>query len=562
VQYLPVREYVAWSPRVGGRGYEFATSFSMPLEELINALVPQFSGILDHYWGRNGIHLHSEYAGAAVIVLATAAVGGQWLRGVRRFWSVVFIVSLLWALGGSTPFYRIVYALVPGTKFFRAPSTMMYVSMFSVAVLAAIGVEKVLARRVGSRFVIGWAVAGGVVALLGTSGGLTNLARTIAVAARGPQIDDFVRSNGPSLVFGTLRSVMVVAVTVGVIWLIGRERLAPRIAAWTLAVLVALDLWSIERMYWMFSPPAATVFASDAAIEAIKAAPEPGRVVTADFLGAALQNSDPIFVGDGLMVHRVRTLLGYHGNELGRYEHVLDKPAPDMRYPEEIQFDPGVWRHENVQYLYTTLPDSLAGALQAQAHFTGELTKVVGPVRNAAGSTVYLYKFPGRNPPSWVASAMVKAEDEQARATVRDIRFDPARVAIVDSAASIPTVQIQSLPEPARVQATVRAYEPGAIDVLLDQPAAAGQPLVVSENYFPGWRATADGKAAPVARMNYNLIGVALPAGARTIQLRFTDAAYETGKVVTLVAVTLAVLLGLWGTAAERRRRVVISLPA
>ena len=53
------------------------------------------------------------------------------------FWVAVFAVSLLWALGGSTPFYRLIYAVVPGTPYFRAPSTMMYVSMFSVAVLAA-----------------------------------------------------------------------------------------------------------------------------------------------------------------------------------------------------------------------------------------------------------------------------------------------------------------------------------------------------------------------------------------------------------------------------------------
>src|SRR5205085_9673670 len=56
VQYLPVREYVAWSPRAGGKGWVDAVSYSMPIEELFNAIVPQFSGILENYWGRNGIH--------------------------------------------------------------------------------------------------------------------------------------------------------------------------------------------------------------------------------------------------------------------------------------------------------------------------------------------------------------------------------------------------------------------------------------------------------------------------------------------------------------------------
>jgi uncharacterized membrane protein YfhO len=93
------------------------------------------------------------------------------------------------------------------------------------------------------------------------------------------------------------------------------------------------------------------------------------------------------------------------------------------------------------------------------------------------------------------------------------------------------------------------------IDLSLDQPSTAGQALVVSENYFPGWHAKVDGKVAAVALMNYNLIGVALPPGARSIQLRFDDAAYEKGKGVTLVALVLAVVLWVAGAVVDRRYR-------
>ena len=46
IQYLPVREYVSWSPRSAGFNYDTATSYSFPDEELINTYLPQFSGIL------------------------------------------------------------------------------------------------------------------------------------------------------------------------------------------------------------------------------------------------------------------------------------------------------------------------------------------------------------------------------------------------------------------------------------------------------------------------------------------------------------------------------------
>lgn len=559
VQFLPVREYVPWSPRVGGRGYDFATSFSMPLEELLNTLVPQFSGILDLYWGRNGIHFHSEYAGAAVILLATAAAGATLrpnVKGFRRFWTITLVLSVLWALGGSTPFYRLIYAIVPGTRYFRAPSTMMFASMFSVAVLAALGTERILARRITARFAVIWAGVAIVIAVLGVSGGLTNMAHVIASGFPPElQADERIAANLGSVVFGALRSALVLLVAAALCWAMSTERIGSRAAGISFAALVALDLWSIERLYWIFSPPASVVYASDPAIDYLRQAKEPGRVI-ALMLAEGGQPGDPAFRGDGLMSHDIRTLLGYHGNELGRFELLMSKPAPDAAYPLEPQLDPVIWRHENAQYLYTTLPDSLIPVLQSQAHLEGSFTKLVGPVRNAAGSTVYLYKLPGDNPASWLATSMVKAPDDQALATVRDARFDVTRAAIVDpDASAITATQLQAMPAAPTQRTSVTKYDPGAIDVSLDQPASAGQALIVSENFYPGWQATVDGKPAPVARMDYNLIGVAMPAGGRSVSLRFVDAAYQQGKLVTLVALAVAVILWIAGLVIDRARR-------
>ena len=138
IQYAPVREYVSWSPRAGGSDYGFATSYSFPIVELFNTYLPQFTGILDRYWGPNGIHLHSEYLGGTVLMLAGAAFGGAARRSFRRFWIGAGVVTLLWMLGGNTPFFRLIYELVPGTKFFRAPSTIVYVFTFAISVLAAL----------------------------------------------------------------------------------------------------------------------------------------------------------------------------------------------------------------------------------------------------------------------------------------------------------------------------------------------------------------------------------------------------------------------------------------
>ena len=65
--------------------------------------------------------------------------------------------------------------------------------------------------------------------------------------------------------------------------------------------------------------------------------------------------------------------------------------------------------------------------------------------------------------------------------------------------------------------------------------------LVLSENYFPGWRVYVDGQAAELLRVNYDLRGVSLPQGEHAVSFVYRPASVVIGLVVSLL--TLAVLL-------------------
>ncbi|AHG90783.1 Protein of unknown function, membrane YfhO [Gemmatirosa kalamazoonensis] len=538
IQFAPVFQYAPWSPRAGGKGWEHAISYSMPPEELINTYLPQFSGLLERYTGRNVIHFHSEYIGAAVLVLAGLAFGaGAARRRLTLFWGITLLVAVLWALGGFTPFYHLVYALVPGTKYFRAPSTMLYVVQFATAMLAAIGTERALEGRAGTKYAIGWVVAGLVIAFLATSGALTNLAASVA----DPRLAPNAEANRGAVMLGGWRSFLAVAATVGVLLGVARGAIRASVAGWALAAIVALDLWSIERLYWRFSAPAAQLYATNPAIEYLSHLAEPGRVATLALQdGLPVAPHDPDLSGDGLMVHRVRQVEGYHGNELGRYQQLY---GADTGQPQIV--NPAFWRLTNLQFVLTNLAElPLEGA-----------TKVLGPVKDAAGSTVFLYRLPGSNPAAWVTPLGVKASDASTLATVLDPRFDAARVALFDSASTVATQPVpQQLPAALDLKVLFRRWDPGHISLELDRPAPAGASLVVSENYYPGWRARVDGRDASIARADYSLIGVPLPTGSRQIELTFDSPVYHTGKTITLVALAVAGLLTLAGLAVDRRR--------
>jgi hypothetical protein len=564
IQYMPVREYVAWSSRTA-RDYGWATSYSFPLVELFNIYLPQFTGgAMDGtYWGPNLIHFHSEYIGGPILLLASAALGGETRKGFRRFWIGVMIVALLWMLGGSTPFFLIIYNLVPGTKFFRAPSTIIYVFSFALCVLAALGTERALAKAVSRKLVYAWLAAGVVIALLATVGVLSGAAESLArgigtnmVLGRGADMniavqygDQFANKaiiNKGALLVGAWRALIFLAAAGIVLLTYFRNVITARTLGIAMLVIVALDLWSVERSFWMFSAPAKVLYAPDAAIDLLKHEPQPGRVLVLATSDSGLAYPDPYFGNDnrgkgtGLFVHGIRSITGYHGNELDRY-HVLIEPTETNQAPPTLS--PSFWSHENARYLYTNgvVPDT-------------QFKLLIGPIKNSAGSTVYLYRIPGDNPYAWVTSGMTKAPETDIQHAIGDPRFDPTRVAVFSDTNPAPIAPVTSLPAPTSITTSTSNFAAGHATVTLSAPSTAGAALVVSENYYPGWTATVDGKTQPVYRADFNLIGVPLPTGSRTVELNFRDAAVGTGKVLTLLALAIALAALAAGVLIDRRR--------
>ena len=552
IQYLPVREYVGWSPRGPGFGYESASQFSFPLEELFNTYLPQFSGILDAYWGRNQFHFHSEYVGGVVLVLATAAFGARWTGARKRFlwfWSAVALVSLLWALGDSTPFFRVVYEVVPGTKFFRAPSTIFYITTFSIAMMAGLGTERLMAGRLSARFAYRWLAAGVVVTVLAVAGAFTTLGQNLAGGfTEDPKVNaqhvELALANEGAVRLGAFRSLVFVAIACAIILLLARRTLAPKVAGWALVALAAVDLWSVERSYWQFSPPAAVLYQKDATIDFLQKVQQPSRVLTLGIQGAPMNPYDPFLRRDALMIHRVRITLGYHGNSLGRYD-ILRSSSPDKE--NDQLFNPTFWALTNTEFLLLN-SDSvpLEGA-----------KKIIGPVRNAAGSNVSLFLLPGEHPFAWVAGAIAKYPDEAVAEALHATNFPVHSVALFDASSKVQGVQPTAAPAPLNLTTRVTKYEPGHFVVALSAPAPKGAALVVSENFYPGWRASVDGRAATAERADLVLMGVALPEGAREVEFVFASDTYARGKAITLLAIAVALITALAGGVMDRRRAAV-----
>ena len=530
VQVVPFLQYLPFSPRSvpgASSGWEYATSYSMPPEELINTLLPQFSGVAETYSGRNPLKYHSEYLGVGALILASLGLG-QTSRPRLR-WAFVAIggVFLIVSLGGHTLLYRLFYELLPFVKKTRAPGMAFYIVSFAVAVWAALGVERVLQRAGKLTVVTGWLVGLAAVLVLALAGVFTNIARSIADPGDVPT----AMANRGAVVLGAVRIAVFGAAIGGLLlaWHQGKLRVTP--LAFLLPAVVGLDLYTVDRRFFVFSPRASTLYAPDSVTQYLAGAPPPRpfRVI----------NVGSPYPGAVLMGYRIPDALGYHGNEI--------------RYYDDLMGGKNVWRHLPSPQLWKLL--AVRFIILGDSSALPGFHRVLGPVPTTPGPPAYLYEADTVPPYARVASAAVKVEDDRIIPTLLDSRLDFNRLVLFATEVPVNPPPVTEMPPPSPARASVTRWEPGRISLVLE-PAPPGPSYVtVAENWYPDWHATVDGSPAAALRGNQALITVPVPAGARRIDLAFTSPAYARGRLISLVAVLVLAGVILAPAAVGWRRR-------
>jgi uncharacterized membrane protein YfhO len=110
-----------------------------------------------------------------------------------------------------------------------------------------------------------------------------------------------------------------------------------------------------------------------------------------------------------------------------------------------------------------------------------------------------------------------------------------------DAAAGAPPASPARIVEygPSRVVIETRASQPGL--------------AVLSDNWFPGWKATVDGRPTPIERVDYLVRGVRVPAGRSRIVMRYKPASFTAGLGLSIAGVAIA-LGGVLVLVLRRRR--------
>lgn len=503
--------------------YEHATSWSMHPEETASLLVPEFGGINELYWGRNYFKLNSEYPGLTVWFLGLL---GLFAFRTRWFWAwgTVGLCAILYGLGAHTPFFRLFYEFAPGVKNFRAPSMMLLwlaaalllMSGETLRRLTAVGdgaLTDAARARILKKLTVAGYVSAGVLAVLGLFPDMTyGIWNTFTDPT---QIMNFARQGGAAQAFsmGALRAAVLTAILT---WAVGAFLLKSRRPA--AFGLIALAV-TVTDLYWVNTNfiqaiPVDRILHQDPAVDYLKKDPSRFRVygVPGAFEGGINTRYNGIETVDGRADHEMRHYRLYRGNDpqnnptfvAGLVQH------PDGTVSGSVFLD-----LLNVKYVAFRVPNDPGLKLVVNSSVLPRARFV----------------------PAWQA-----VTDSGAWQGIQQPGFDPHAVAYVTAPglASGGNPADSAVAAAVPVAETLRRYNRQTYTVTAPTEGL----LVMSEIWFPHWKARVDGQPAPVLRTNFAFRGVLLKPGAHTIEFYYDSPWLKTGALLSLLsAVVLAVFL-------------------
>ena len=146
-----------------------------------------------------------------------------------------------------------------------------------------------------------------------------------------------------------------------------------------------------------------------------------------------------------------------------------------------------------------------------------------------------------------VREALSVADGGEALARLRAADFEPGRMAVVEGGPAL------SLPEQGRDRVEIIAYHDQ--EVTVRAASETGGLLVLSDVYYPGWRAEIDGHATPIYATNYLFRGVYVGEGEHTVTFRFEPSRWRFAWGMSMAGLALAGLLMAGGLAQSVRPR-------
>jgi hypothetical protein len=490
--------------RQSGLPFEMAAEGAFPPENLITYLVPGLFGDMVHgvYWGRYLLWEVSLFIGLVGFALALYGAFVAPKRS-RVILGALIIVLFVLALGVRTPLFTLLYHWVPGFNLFRGFSKFVIFMNFFVVLLAAYGLERLLAD---GRHAPRLAVAAGSAAVLLGFGALL----VYSAAGKAPDA-------------GWWRELMLLVKS-------ARESFTPwtseympaagRFAALSLAIAAGTSALAALLFYFRSGRVAAAHALIALAVIEVFAFAWMSRVTfpLSKLHSAEVEQVYAMNPGDYRVLF---SPVHAHAELVGKYD-IWGFHIPLGRYSEFIAFTQGVKPDEATERLMIKSMHPLFDMLRCRFFIQ----------RTPDG--LQIFQSPTTLPRSLLISdvRVIPNRDEQF-AAMGAPGFDPRKTVLLEK-------EPQPSPIPSANPGTIRIVDESTDHLTIEAVLASPAILVVTDPYSNGWRARAlPGSAQKdyeVMPANYVLRGIPLAQGRHRIRLEYMPRTFIPGLWITVIS--------------------------
>lgn len=507
VQLVATAELLGTSGRSDGVTYDYAANFSYAPLRTLNWLAPNLFGTpADGSYLTQGAYFEDAvYIGVIPLLGAITAVVA-WLRRRRGpaypallvtvpLWLGLAIFGFALALGGHTPIFPFLYEHVPTFALFQAPVRWHLWTVFSLSVLAGIGVT-VWGR--GERLLF-WT-------RLGTAAGAGAALLALIMLLSLPEGQD-----GVTVLLRALIPLGILAALAGLLTLRRPEPHHRSYGLWSAVVLV-ITAADLALTSWGLNPTAPAAF-----FDRLTDAPAvDGRAYWPHAAEEAVKFEQTFRFDD----YRIA---------VKDWEAVRAGGLPNLnlldRYPLLNQFDPLLIGDFAA---YVSLIEANPSAAETMLAAAG-----VGAVYDSEGALQRLDRPAARA--RVVESVCWHTDRADLEAALTDPAWQPeTQLHILGDAGCTPVTDARL--SIGRVTSLVDHANRVTINVESERDAW----LLLADVDYPGWSASVDGQPAPIFRANLAFRAVQIPPGAHSVIF-----SYQPGWLLPSVFVSILSLLGL-----------------
>ena len=472
------------------------------------------------YWGDQPIIEAPAYIGAVIFFLFF--LGVFLVKGRLKQWLVtatIFAIVMSWGknLAFVTNFFIDYFPLY---NKFRAVSSIQVIAELCVPILGVLGLKEIFSstrtkqekRKALEKTVYvfgGFIVLGFLLAhMFSTFEGIRDANYKDLVGL----IDAVIADRKALLLSDTIRSLVLLLISAGILWFFLQNKVKKNIAIIGLGVLVLFDLISVDRRY-----VAEEDFKNSKSVDKPFTASEVDKLILQDTTHFRVGNFTGNPMEDGTTSYFHQSIGGYHAAKMGRYNELFDYQIAknNMEILNMLNTKYLIVSDKNGQERVQLNPDA-----NGNVWFVDEVKKVNS------------------------ANAEMQALDSLK--TKKEAVIDVSKL---DNQIDF-TVEKDST-------ASINLTENKVTYLKYDSKTTTNQFAVFSEIYYgKGWNAYINNKLTPHYRVNYVLRGMMIPPGENMIEFKFEPKVIQKGSIISFVSYIILVLVTLgWFLYDEKKKK-------